>query len=83
MTGLVALRREEAVSMRPARWLFRDPSLYCYPLLMPKFLFWNLNRCDAPELIAQLAHAEQVEVFILAESGRNKARCWARRLSNW
>ncbi len=50
---------------------------------MPKFLFWNLNRCDAPELIAQLAHAEQVEVFILAESGRNKARCWARRLSNW
>ncbi len=36
---------------------------------MPKFLFWNLNQRDIPELVAQLAHQEGMEVFILAECG--------------
>ncbi len=36
---------------------------------MPKFLFWNLNRSDVPELICQLAHDERVDLFILAECG--------------
>ncbi len=36
---------------------------------MPKFLFWNLNQRDLPELVCGLARQEQIDVFILAECG--------------
>jgi len=36
---------------------------------MPKFVFWNLNQRDLPELVVQLEHEERVEVLILAECG--------------
>lgn len=36
---------------------------------MPKFLFWNLNQQDLPQLVSGLARQELIDVFILAECG--------------
>ncbi len=36
---------------------------------MPKFVFWNLNQRDLPELVTQLAHQERVDILVLAECG--------------
>jgi len=36
---------------------------------MPKFLFWNLNGNDVPELLCRMAREELIDVFILAECG--------------
>ena len=47
---------------------------FCYPLPVPKFLFWNLNQRDIPDLIGRLARAELVDVLILAECGSTPAR---------